>query len=699
MNVFLSRVVSILWAVFLFSGTTLVAFSEADPGKPFRPPAVPLITHDPYLSIWSMNDRLTDGWTKHWTGKNHGMCGLVRIDESPFRIIGPAPDSVPAMNQTSLEVHPTRTVYQFEANGISIELTFLSPLLPHDLSVLARPVSYITWKVKSIDGQPHAVSLYFDITGEWTVNDPSQEIVWARYKVDGMDVLCAGSAEQPVLEKSGDDLRIDWGWGYVVVPPGQPAQQVITSDNESRNHFVKSGQLPLSDDFIMPRPAGQNWPVMANCYDCGRVGTEEVSRHLMLVYDDYYSIEYFHRKLFPYWRHEHEDVTGLIRAAAQDYESLQRRCAEFDRELTADLIKTGGEEFARMCALAFRQCLAAHKLAGDFDGSPLHFSKENFSNGCIATVDVTYPASPFFLLFNTELLKAQLTPILDYAQSKRWKFPFAPHDLGTYPHANGQRYGGGEKTEENQMPVEESGNMILMLAAMAQVDGNADYMRPYWPTISRWAEFLKDQGMDPENQLCTDDFAGHLAHNANLSLKAILALGGYSKLCKALGYKSDAQTYWKLAQRMAKQWLKMADDGDYFRLAFDKPGTWSQKYNLVWDRLLNLNLFPKELARKEIAYYKTVMQPYGLPLDNRKEYTKTDWELWTASLTESKEDFRFFMQPIYRFLQETPDRVPFTDWYWTHNGKRTGFQARSVIGGVFIPMLNDAEMWAKWANR
>ncbi|MDX9754310.1 MAG: DUF4965 domain-containing protein [bacterium] len=676
----------------------LLALGSLGYTEVLRPPAVPLITHDPYFSVWSMDDQLTTSWSKHWTGSTHAMAGYARIDGKSWRMMGIDPDTIPAMEQVGLQVTPTRSIYRLQGGGVEIELEFCSPLLVKDLAVMARPVSYITWTVKSTDGQPHEVAVYLDVTGEWVVNTSNQEIQWTRAKIAGIDALRMGTVEQPVLAKAGDNLRIDWGYLYLAVPGGQDARTVIASDRDARTPFVESGVLADSDDLRMPRRASDQWPVMACVLPFGKVGADPVAKHVMLAYDDQFSIEYLDRKLRPYWRQQFADVSQLLSAAAREYESLRQRCGVFDEELTRDMEAVAGEEFAWIGAMAYRQCLAAHKLAMDFDGTPLHFSKECFSNGCIATVDVTYPASPFFLLFNTELLKGQLIPILEYAQSKRWKFNFAPHDLGTYPLANGQRYGGGEESEENQMMVEESGNMLIMAAGIAKVEKNAEFARKYWPVLTEWAEYLREQGLDPKNQLCTDDFAGHLAHNCNLSIKAIMALGGYAQMAAALGYAEVAQTYRQEAEAMAAKWVEMAADGDHYRLAFDRPGTWSQKYNLVWDTLLELNLFPKDVARKEISYYKKVMNPYGLPLDNRETYTKADWELWIAALAGSKDDMQFFIHPVFRFLQDTPDRVPFTDWYWTKDARHRGFQHRSVIGGVFIPMLTDPALWEKWAK-
>ncbi|MBZ5497195.1 MAG: DUF4965 domain-containing protein [Acidobacteriia bacterium] len=664
-----------------------IGSAQVQTSAPFRPPAVPLVAHDPYFSIWSPYNLLTEGPTTHWTGTAQSMSGMVSIDGRPFQIMGAAGRGNPVMKQTEMEVLPTRTIYQFDAEGVHITLTFMTPALPDDLEILSRPVTYLIWNVRSTDSRNHKVSLYFHCAVQLAVNMPDQQVVWSRAKVGDLDVLRAGSREQPVLAKSGDNLRIDWGYLYVAGARQEVSSSAITSDRAARTEFMKSSSLPGSDDLDMPRAAGDRTPVLAFTFNLGEVGANPVSRHLMVAYDDLYSIEYFNRRLRPYWRRNGMDAAALLQAAHQDYAGLTERCRKLDAQLAADLRQAGGEEYARIASLAYRQTVAAHKLVADIDGTPLLFSKENFSNGCIDTVDVTYPSSPFFLVFNPQLLKGQLIPILEYASLPRWRFPFAPHDLGTYPLANGQVYGGREQSEDNQMPVEESGNMLLMITALAKKDGNANFAIKYWPVLAKWATYLREKGLDPENQLCTDDFAGHLAHNTNLSLKAILALGGYATLCDMAGRKDEAVAFRKTAEDMAARWQQMASDGDHYRLTFDRADTWSQKYNLVWDRLLGLNLFPAEVARREISYYKTRLNKFGLPLDLRKDYTKLDWELWTATLADNPMDFAALVGPIYRWVIESPDRVPLTDWYATSDGKKQGFQARSVVGGIFIKLL------------
>src|ERR1035437_7787493 len=379
--------------------------------------------------------------------------------------------------------------------------------------------------------------------------------------------------------------------------------------------------------------------------------------------------------------------SAMLSLAESDYPSLEQRGVKFDEDVMTRMEQIGGADYRYLTSLAFRQTIAAHKLVADIDGHPMLFSKENDSNGCIDTVDVTYPSSPFFLYFNPKLLEAQLDPLMRYAALPRWRFPFAPHDLGTYPLANGQVYGGGELTEENQMPVEESGNLLIMIAALGRAEGNWDFARQYMPQLRKWAAYLEEKGLDPENQLSTDDFAGHLAHNANLSIKAIEALGAFAEIAEGTRDNALAEHYITLARSLSAKWQGLAREGDHYKLAFDQPDTWSQKYNLLWDQILDLHLFPTSVPQTEWAFYPKEMKLYGLPLDNRKTITKLDWELWTASLSTDPQQFSSLVQDIVRWTDESSSRVPLTDYYDTVDGRQIHFQARSVVGGIFIKAL------------
>ena len=655
-----------------------------------RVPSTPLMVHDPTFSCWSATDELTVGWTKHWTNAARGMTGLLRVDGKTWQFLGEYLPKEYSMKQDSREIFPLQTIYRFSTGQIGLTLTFLSPVLPHDMELIGRPASYVTFEIQSRDGKEHEIQLYFDLTVEWGANSYTDEMIWRRYRLDGISVMQNGTLKQNVLARCGDDLRQDWGYMTVAVPDqGMCATHMGALCHPPRDLFREKGALPPSDDLRMPRQVHMGYPPLSTVFDCGRVGAAVVERHIILAYEDIYCLEYMQRKLRPWWQRGGKSLDVMLGEAASQYAALRMQCADYDARLMADMEKAGGRAYAELCALAFRQCVGAHKLGADFDGSACYFSKECFSNGCIDTVDVTYPSSPFFLLFGPELLKAQLRPLLDYAKSPRWKFPFAPHDLGVFPLANGQVYGGGEDTEENQMPVEESGNLIIMIAALSILCNDHELARDYDGLCATWAGYLLEKGLDPENQLCTDDFAGHLAHNANLSLKAIIALAAYGKQREMLGDAAAGERYRSQAKKLASQWVGMADDGDHFRLAFDKPGTWSQKYNLVWDRLLGLDLFPTRVAATEIAWYLKQQRKYGLPLDNRKDYTKIDWTVWTATLAEKAEDFETLMAPLRTWLAETPNRVPMTDWFWTDSGKQAGFQARSVVGGMFIKLLKE----------
>jgi len=786
-------------------------------------PAYPLIAHDTYFSIWSFGDKLNESSTKHWTGQDQSLLGILKVDGQFYRFMGaerknytailPASDDVkytasysfdkPAGNwnqqafnasswksgiapfgddnqsktkwesdniyiqrkftlaklssakkylklnhddnvevflngksiynkegwvheyiyipiaegilktgantlsihckntaggrfldagiveevpqkikmqlaeQKNVKLDATNTIYTFACGAVNLDVKFTSPLLLDNIQLTARPISYITYDVKANDGKTHQVELYFSASSDIAVNTPDQQVSAWKSTAANLNILKTGTVEQPLLQKKGDGVRIDYGYLYVAVPEAFKAKQFIGHQEENVSAFMAQ-KYPVQNQILNNKGLD-----LATVISFGSVGDKGTERHLMLGYDDVKSVEYFGEALLPIWKKNGSGkFEDQLEQAAKDYPVLKDKTKAFDAELYSDALKSGGKEYADLCKAAYRQSISAHKIVYAPNGEILFLSKENFSGGFINTVDVTYPSAPQYLFYNPELLKGMLNGIFFYSESGKWKKNYPAHDLGTYPVANGQIYG-------EDMPVEEGGNMIILTAALTKADGNGNYAAKHWNTLSTWVDYLVKEGFDPANQLCTDDFAGHLARNANLSVKAIVGIGAYAQMAEVLGKKDVASKYRKIALDMAAKWQQIADAGDHYALTFDDKNTWSQKYNLVWDKLLKLNLFPKAVYDKEIKYYLTKQNEFGLPLDSRKTYTKSDWILWTATLTDNPTDFQKFVHPVHKYLNETTTKVPLSDWHETTDGKKVGFQARSVVGGYFIKMLAD----------
>ena len=584
----------------------------------------------------------------------HNTTGGAYVDFGLFRENKQISNFKEPAIQKSVDVLPTQTYYTFTCGPVELDLVFTAPLLMEDLDLISTPINYISYRVRSLDKKQHDVQVYIETTPQLAVHEPSQPTISEKISKNGMDYLKAGTIDQPYVKRKGDGVRIDWGYAYLASNNAPNKDLSIGSYYDMKQSFISSGKLLPNSQNMISR-SESSMPAMAYTENLGKVDSQGKSGYVMVGYDDIYAIEYFYERRMAYWKHN-----GQV--------------SIFDAE------KAGGRKYAELLALTYRHSITAHKLLTDKEGNLLFLSKENHSNGCINTVDLTYPSSPLYLIYNTELMKGMLNSIFYYSESGRWNKPYPAHDLGTYPIANGQLYG-------EDMPIEEAGNMILVTTAISMMEGNANYASKYWETLSTWANYLIENGLDPENQLCTDDFAGHLAHNANLSAKAIMAIAGYGEMARMLGKETTANRYIETAKKLAIEWEKMAFDGDHYKLAFDKPGTWSQKYNLVWDKVFNMNIFPQKIFDTEIPFYLTKQNKYGLLLDSRAQYTKTDWIVWSACMSPDDATFQKFIDPFYDYANETTSRVPISDWHDTNTGKMMNFKARSVVGGYYMKLL------------
>ena len=649
-----------------------------------RPPSTPLITVDPYFTVWSPADRLTDAVICHWTGKPNTMVGTACIDGETYRFMGKLHqnDDSPVLTQTAFDFDALSTRYTFAGAGVVLKLTFTTPLLMDDLAVMTRPVSYLEMETASADGACHDVTVKIAVSEEICLNLRSQSpVVTEVLDVNGRPTVKMGNSEQNVLHCSGDDIRIDWGYFYLTPSLGTAAAETINIPY-CPHKINRTEWSTAPEDYKEETTFVTVTLPMHTCHDnCALV---------TFAYDDIKSIEYFGDHLTSVWNKDGMTITEAIDAAYNEYVPLMERCTAFAEKMFHDAVRAGGEKYAEICELSYRQAIAAHKVAVDTEGQILFISKECFSNGCAATVDVSYPSIPLFLLYNPELVRGMMRPIYRFARSDMWAFDFAPHDAGQYPLVNCQRYGlrEGELKLEFQMPVEECGNMLVMAAAVALADKETKFAEENMDLLEAWVKYLIANGYDPENQLCTDDFAGHLAHNCNLSLKAIMGIAGLALIYRMLGRDADADELMAEAKKMADSFIARASNGDgSFRLAYDRPGTWSMKYNAIWDKLWGTGIFDPMVMQSEFASYRKHINPYGMPLDNRSDYTKSDWLIWTGTLAREKDDFIDYVTPLWKNYHHTASRVPATDWYFTTTSVQRGFQHRTVVGGHFMKLL------------
>lgn len=659
-----------------------------------RAAAVPLITHDPYFSVWSVSDRLNDADVAHWSGLRQRLCGYVRADGRTYRFMGAGPEWEEMIPQTDLQVTATGTVYTFENDALKLTVRFVSPLLFDDLHLLSRPCTYIDLFVERRNAS--AVDVFFTASEDFIHNmaddnSAGRELQWSsgEYPVPDSDRTFSfasfGQAVQKPLGGSGDNLTVDWGFLYLA-----------SVDTGANIYYDRDGRCLIAATDL---------------------GEDKDEASLIIAYDDLVSINYFGAFVRGYWTKRWPTILEAIGAAFADKDETLNRALSFDNKLEEAAGNCGGDDYAFLCTMSYRHTIAAHKLIEDEDGNLIFLSKENDSNGCVGTVDLSYPSAPLFLTGCPELVKGMLRPVFRFASYPGWPFDYAPHDVGRYPYAWGQVYGAthaqdgsgpigfteaqctvnpafylyanGEKHYHHcyQMPVEECGNMLILTAALCVSEHSADFAVPYMDILKNWCNYLIDNGEDPGEQLCTDDFAGHLAHNVNLSVKAILGIESFSQILALMGDKEEAVRLHEKAKAMAESVEKRSFTGEHYALAFGDTDTFSLKYNAVWDLFFGSNLFSEEFFDREQECYLAHQNEYGTPLDTRASYTKSDWILWCAAMAKDKESRIRIIAPVAHFLRETTSRYPFSDWYDTLTGEYCHFKGRSVQGGIYMPLL------------
>ena len=629
-----------------------------------------------------------------WTGLEKRACGFVRWKGKTYSFLGRR-DGVVPLEQTSLEVHAFSTDYTFRGEGFALKVRFLSPLLPGDLDVLSCPVCYTDYEVT--EGEiPEDFSIALAIDEEFCYNGERAWVVGGVIPKKGYEAAYFTRGRNLVLSDTSDMCSPDWGDVYLA------AKESWLVSEAGLNLYLAEGKR----EYIRK--------------DCERlfllaVNTEKQGS-FMTAFDDKLSIFYFGEWLKGYFFRSGKTILDALDFSLNEHDRIVSDCEAFDVQLKADCEKVGKDYYTIACA-SLRQSVAAHKFVETKDGKLLFLSKENNSNGCIGTADVSYPSIPLYLLYDPELVQGMLRGIYDFARMPVWNFDFAPHDIGTYPWCSGQVYGTAcredkyccgmfstgasprtnqmlyirpaesEVYDKNcQMPVEECGNMIIMQAAAIVAGADKSLAREQFDLLAKWVKYLEEYGLSPENQLCTDDFAGHLAGNVNLTIKALVGIEAFSLICRALGKEELAEEYEDKARAFADA-FRVKVGPHILPLSYGGTDTFSIKYNILFDNLFGFSLIGQEVCEAETAYYIQKSNRFGVPLDTREDYTKADWILWAAALTDDREKCETLYGPVVNYLAQTPSRVPFGDWYDSTRGDIVHFINRSVVGGCFAPLL------------
>lgn len=678
--------------------TALVANCGEVPIPGFRPPAIPFITSEPYVENWVRGDTLTSGDVVYWDGVSRQMKGLIQIDGAKtYRWLGTnddIPSELPEVTQESLTVYPTRTIaVSTIEDAVRVTVTTFTPMFAKELELLARPTTYVSVAAESLDGAAHDVTVYFDVTGRNSVNLASTNVTYEAWTYGSLVGGRVGSAKQKVFNLKGDHVGIDWGYANLAVASSSQSRVYTGTVNASRASFIESGAVPSTSVSGFGKAEVS---AVAASISLGKV-TSKAEAVFVYAYDDIQSIEYYGKAQEAYWHRQFDSIEAVMAAALSEYATLVSKAVSYDTGLLAELAAKGGDKYATVSALAYRQAFATIKVTWNEDeGIAEVYLKEISSNGDMQTVDVVYPASPAFIYTNPRILELLLLPMLRYANNETdvpYTEPFSPHEIGVYPVAD------HTTSQQEKMPMENTGNMFLMMAAILRANGgDASFFYPrFWPMLKLWAEYLEQTLPFPESQLCTDDFAGKLANNTNLAAKGIVALAAFADICEAVG-ESDCARYRASAERFAETWTEMAtvegETGTYTALSFNKLDKWSIKYNLLWQRLLAMGDSPFKgydaLMKSEVEYYISKINTYGVPMDARHTYTKLDWLAWAAFMAEDEEEYNKIFDTVYRYADESPNRIPLGDLYYTTSGHPylpLSFIARPVVGALFAKAM------------
>lgn len=648
--------------------------------------AYPLFVKDPYFSLWANTEAVNESSPVFWVGNKKILNGYILANGKRYDFLGYGNGN---LRQTDIRTEGYVTTCLYTCDLFDLKVRFVSPLFIDDLETLSCPVCYMAYDVAAKQEMKNA-TVHFEAEERICYDTASdgerkEETVATVTKFGGFECASIGLRRQAALSCCSDACGTDSGYWYV------SGQECKVEERDGRKFIC--GQNKLTEHGFF-----------------------------MLGCDDIISVDYFGRPLVGYWFRDGKTMSDALQYAFDGAESVFGRCDEYYARYSAEWQRYG-EDYVRICNAALVQAIGAHKLVRDYlTGDVLFLSHECGSGACTATADVSYPSAPLFLRYNPALLRGMLYPVFEFARKKVWTYSFAPHDAGMYPLVYGQQYAlrtdgkyaknfttaDGKFTvakvyesdandeyydPEKQMPVEESANMLILTYAAYRADGDDTLIQKQFDLLTKWADYLEENGNAVENQLTTDDFCGRKANSINLAIKATVALRAYAEMCELTG--RNGEPYRKKSHRLVNYIESCGEKYGHLPASFDADGsTYGLKYNLAFDLLFGFKLFDKKTYAGETECYKAHMYRYGVPLYDDVTCTKSDWLAFIACFSDDRTYRNDIFAAIARYMCETTHRAPFPDWYDTASPSKDEsslFRNRSVQGGVFMPLLLSAK--------
>ncbi|OWP04752.1 hypothetical protein B2J93_4034 [Marssonina coronariae] len=674
----------------LADGAMLWSFAAAaSTFSPTRPPAIPLAVKSPYLNVLQFagsdggnSGNLAGQYSQFWAGQIAAWVGMIRVDGITYTWMGdPGPQSV---NQTAFEYTSTRSVFTMEVcDKIGMKVTFMSPITPQDQKRQSLIFSYLDVEIESRDGAAHDVQLYTDISAEWVAGNHSAIAQW-EYDTTSDEISYHRVYRQTQLEFSETSDQADWGHWYWATKNSESLTYQSGADIDVRGTFESRGKLPNTKDTNY-RSINQEYPVFGFSTDLGSVTGPRSTLYAIGLTQER-AIQFGGATgvvpLNSLWTAFFSSETDALSFFYNDYHTAISASSSIDQKIATDSIAAGGQDYLTITSLSARQAFGGTQLVGNLTKQYL-FLKEISSDGNVQTVDVIFPFYPVLLYLEPSLVKLMLDPLFENMESGQYPNEYSMHDLGThYPNGTGHPDG-----KDEQQPLEECGNMLIMTLSYAQRSNDSAYLKQHYEILKQWTSYLVENSLAPGDQISTDDFAGSLANQTNLALKGMIGIQAMAVIANLTGNEADGASFANIARDYITRWqdLAVAQDATppHTTLSYGMNDTHGLLYNLYGDKLLGLNLVPPSVYDMQSAFYPTVEEMYGVPLDTRHNYTKSDWEMWAAAVA-SDETREMFISGLAKWIDETPTRNAMTDWYDAQTGGSAGgFTARPVVGGHF----------------